>query len=192
MVMKLNSAIVLVVIFAACNSAPSAPAAEPAKADSSSASAAAVKPINSPYEIMYSSKFAIDDPKNAETLLALWKAYDDGDLSKGKDMIADSIEMMMGNGAMMHLTRDSATAMVQAVRSSYKSAVDRVDAVIALKSVDKNEHWALIWGKEIDTHKDGKVDSMEIHEVWRFNSAGKADMIMQYGRPAAPPAAKKK
>lgn len=190
MIMKLISAIALVVILAACNSTPSAPAADAAKADS--ASAAAVKPINSPYEIMYSSKFVIDDPKNAETLLALWKFYDEGDLSKGKDMIADSIEMHMGEGSTIHASRDSATAMVQAVRSSLKSAVDRVDVVMALKSVDKNEHWALIWGTEIDTHKDGKVDSMEIHEVWRFNSAGKADMMMQYSRPAAAPMAKKK
>jgi len=190
MIMRLNSAIALVVILAACNSTPSTPAAEPTKADSSTT--AAVKPINSPYEIMYSSKFVIDDPKNAETLLALWKAYDEGDLSKGKDMIADSMEMIMGNGAVIHASRDSATAMVQASRSALKSAVDRVDAVIALKSVDKNEHWALIWGTEIDTHKDGKVDSMAVHEVWRFNSAGKADLLMQYGRPAAPPAASKK
>jgi hypothetical protein len=188
MVMKLNSPIALVVLFAACNSAPSAPATAPAKTDS----AVAVKKINSPYEIMYSSNFVIDDPKNAETLLALWKVYDNGDLSAGKDMIADSMEMYMGNGARIHTSRDSAIAMVQAVRSSYKSAVDRVDAVMALKSVDKNEHWALIWGTEVDTHKDGKVDSTELHEVWRFNSAGKADLIMQYTRPAAPPAPPKK
>jgi len=187
MIMKLNFAIVLAVLFAACNSAPSAPQA--AKTDSS---AAAVKPIKSPYEIMYSSNFVIDDPKNAETLLALWKVYDEGDLSKGKDMIADSMEMYLGNGARIHASRDSAMVMVQAVRSSYKSAVDRVDAVMALKSVDKNEHWALIWGTEIDTHKDGKVDSTELHEVWRFNSAGKADLVMQYTRPAAAPAPMKK
>ena len=185
--MKLNSAIALAVFFAACNSAPA-----PAHQKTDSAAAATPKLIKSPYDIMYSSNFAIDDPKNAETLLALWKTYDEGDLSKGKDMIADSIEMHLGNGMTMHTTRDSATAMVQAIRSSYKSAVDRVDAVMALKSVDKNEHWALIWGTEIDTHKDGKVDSTELHEVWRFNSAGKADMIIQYTRPAAPAAPPKK
>jgi hypothetical protein len=187
MIMKCNSAIVLVVLFTACNSAPSAPAPEPAKADS----AAAVRSIKSPYDVRYSSNFAIDDPKNAETLLSLWKIYDEGDLSKGKDMIADSMTLMLDNGAIVHLSRDSAIAMVQAVRSSYKSAVDRVDAVMALKSVDKNEHWALIWGMETDTHKDGKVDSTDLQETWRFNADGKADLLYQYSRPGGPPAKKK-
>jgi hypothetical protein len=31
------------------------------------------------------------------------------------------------------------------------SAVTTVDAVMPIKSVDKNENWALIWGKEVDT-----------------------------------------
>src|SRR5215469_9818926 len=109
--MKKLPLIALLAVLSACNSAPSSPAAAPAK--SGGDSAAAVKPIKSPYEIMYSSKFEIDDPKNAETLLALWKVYDDGDLSKGKEMIADSIEMHFANGAMVKASRDSATAMVQ-------------------------------------------------------------------------------
>lgn len=191
MIMKLNSAIALVMIFAACNSAPSTPATEAAKPDSSAA-AAAVKPIKSPYDIMYSSNFVIDDPKNAESVLTLWKVYDNGDLSAGKDLIADSMEVHLGDGTVFHASRDSVIAMVQAVRSSFKSAVDRVAVVMAVKSVNKNEHWALIWGTEVDTHKDGKVDSTELAEAWRFNSAGKADVIRQYMRPAAPPTPKKK
>ncbi len=49
--------------------------------------------IKSPYPIGYSSDFEKDDPKNAETLLALWKAWDNGDLAAAKDMFADSVEL---------------------------------------------------------------------------------------------------
>ncbi|HEY4335667.1 MAG TPA: hypothetical protein VGM89_07210 [Puia sp.] len=180
--MRLNSAIALVFVFAACNSAPSTPATEAAKVDSS----AAVKPINSPYEIMYSSKFTIDDPKNAESVLALWKAYDDGNLSTTKDLIADSIEVYLSSGGEMKSSRDSMIAGIQGHRNSFKSAVDRVNAVMAVKSTDRNEHWVLIWGTEIDTHKDGKVDSTELQETWRFAADGRANLLFQYSRPAGP------
>ncbi|GGB18357.1 hypothetical protein GCM10011511_47730 [Puia dinghuensis] len=142
-----------------------------------------MKPIESPYQIAYSSKFVIDDNKNAESVLKLWKVYDNGDLSAGKDLIADSIRIYLGDGTEMRGSRDSMTAAVQAFRNSFAAAVSRVDAVMAVKSTDKNEHWALIWGTETDTHKDGKIDSTDLQETWRFNKDGKADVVYQYARP---------
>ena len=58
---------------------------------------------------------------------------------------------------------------------------------MASKSVDKNEHWALIWGKEVDTDKKGKVDSSYLQETWRFNNDGKDDLMFQYRQAATPP-----
>lgn len=129
----------------------------------------------------------MDDPKNAESLLAIWKSYDNGDLSVTKDMFADTIEAAMGDGSMMRGSRDSIIATVQTFRNSFKSAVDRVDAVMAVKSTDKNEHWVLIWGTETDTYKNGKVDSTHLQETWRFNQDGKANFVLQYRRSATPP-----
>ncbi|MDE3125689.1 MAG: hypothetical protein KGK14_09260, partial [Bacteroidota bacterium] len=56
-----------------------------------------------------------------------------------------------------------------------------------IKSIDKNENWALIWGKEVDTYKNGKKDSTHIQETWRFNKDGKADLFYQFKAAAAPP-----
>jgi hypothetical protein len=62
--------------FTACNSN------EPAKTDAmKSGMDSTMQAINSPYAIGYSSKFVMDDPKNAESLLTLWKDWDNGDLS---------------------------------------------------------------------------------------------------------------
>ena len=141
---------------------------------------------------MYSSKFVMDDPKNAESLLAIWKSYDNGNLSTAKDLFADTIEAQMGDGSTMRAARDTMLATEQAFRNTFKSAVDRVDAIMAVKSTDKNEHWALIWGMETDTYKNGKVDSTYLQETWRFNKDGKADLIMQCKRPAAPPMVRSK
>lgn len=174
-----------VVVLAACNSN------ESTKTDATGDSVKTVAETNmpaikSPYPIGYSSDFEKDDPKNAETLLALWKDWDNGDLTAGKDMFADSVEMYFSDGSSMHSTKDSVIAEAQKFRSTFASAVSSVDAVMASKSVDKNEHWALIWGKEVDTDKKGKVDSSYLQETWRFNKDGKADLMFQYRRAIAP------
>ncbi|WP_188936534.1 hypothetical protein [Puia dinghuensis] len=179
--MPRTPALALLVFLAACHSTPSTPATDSTMAKTDSA--AMMKPIESPYQIAYSSKFVIDDNKNAESVLKLWKVYDNGDLSAGKDLIADSIRIYLGDGTEMRGSRDSMTAAVQAFRNSFAAAVSRVDAVMAVKSTDKNEHWALIWGTETDTHKDGKIDSTDLQETWRFNKDGKADVVYQYARP---------
>jgi hypothetical protein len=149
--MKLPLLLAPLVFLAACNSTAPASTADSAKIISDSAST--VKAIQSPYDIIYSSKFVMDDPKNAESLLG---------------------------------SRDSIIAAMQSVRNSFSAAVERVNAIMAVKSTDKNEHWALIWGMEKDTHKNGKVDSVYLQETWRFNQDGKADLLYQFSQAAAP------
>lgn len=182
--MKKIFVIASLALFAACNSNKSE------KTDSMKSvpdsSMTAMRDINSPYPVAYSSKFAMDDPKNAETLLNLWKMWDDGDLSKGKDMFADSIEMHFSDGSMVKAPRDTIIAVGQKMRNSLGTAASSVDAIMAVKSTDKNEHWACIWGMEKDSNK-GKVDSFYLQETWRFNKDGKADLMYQYREEAAPP-----
>jgi hypothetical protein len=172
-----------VVFMAACNSTPSGQTEMAKTLDSSGVS----QTIKSPYAIMYSSKFVIDSPRNAESLLTLWKDWDNGDLSAHKNLFADSIQFHFSDGTNIHLSRDSAVAIAQNQRNSYAASVDRVDAIMAVRSTDKNDHWALIWGTEIDTDKKGKVDSANLMEAWRFNKDGKVDLLTQYRQGAYPP-----
>ncbi|HEX3078965.1 MAG TPA: hypothetical protein VHQ04_00820 [Puia sp.] len=181
--MKQNLLFAFLFILVSCNSNQPAQT-EAAKPASDSV---VVQNINSPYPIQYSSKFVMGNPKYAENVLTLWKDYDNGTLSAHKDLFADSVQAMLGNGAMMHASRDSIIAGVQSHRNMLSSAVDRVDAVTSLRSTDKNEDWVLIWGTEIDTYKNGKVDSVDLQETWRINKDGKADMLLQYMRPYAHP-----
>jgi len=45
----------------------------------------------------------------------------------------------------------------------------------------------VIWGRERHAYKNRKVDSSHLQETWRFNQDGKADLVFQYKRSAAPP-----
>jgi len=183
--MKKFFVVASVAMFAACNSPEPAKtvATEPAAATDSTAQ----QDITSPYPINYSSKFVMGDAKNAENLLTLWKDWDNGSLSTHKDIFADSLEMHFADGSMMKAGRDSVIAAAQMYRNTFASAVSSVDAIMAVKSTDKNENWALIWGKEIDTNKKGKIDSFYLQETWRFNNGGKADLMYQFKQGAAPP-----
>ena len=155
--------------------------------DSITASTTTMADVTYPYDISYSSKFKMAEPKYAQTILTLWKDWDNGDLSAHKDMFADSIEMHFADGSMMHSVRDSVVAAAQSVRNMFTSAVSSVFTVTSLRSTDKNENWALIWGKEIDKDKNGKVDSFYLQETWRFNKDGKTDLLYQYKAAAMPP-----
>jgi hypothetical protein len=174
----------LVVLLAACNGSSSTSNTDSTKmaADSST-----IRPIQSPYDIMYSSKFVMDDPKNAESVLKFWKAFDNADFSTVKDLFADSFDVTLADGMKMHLSRDSTMSAVLMHRNSFAAVSSRVDAIMAVKSTDHDEHWALIWGSEKDTHKDGKIDSVELQETWRFNKNGQADLLFQYKQSSTPP-----
>ena len=179
--------------FAACNNST-----DKAKVDSMSTGTdttatapTTMAPINSPYPVDYSSKWEIGEPKNAETILNLWKDWDNGNLMNSKDRFADSITLHFSNGAMIHASRDSALAMAQAERNKLASSVSTVDVVMSVKSTDRGENWAMIWGREVDTDKKGKVDSSDLHEAWRLNKDGKADLVYQFRATIAPPKKKK-
>ncbi len=171
-------------LLAACNSN------EPAKVDSmksGSDSATTNQDVTYPYQIQYSSKFEIGDPQQAKMILDVWKDWDNGNLANHKENFADSLEMHFADGSMMHSSRDSVLATGQSYRNMYASSVSRVDAVVPLKSIDKNENWVCVWGMETDTDKKGKVDSFYLQETWRFNKAGKTDLLYQFRAAGTPP-----
>ncbi|HYJ38303.1 MAG TPA: hypothetical protein VEV87_06785 [Chitinophagaceae bacterium] len=173
-------------LLAACNSGTKDEVASVAPNADSSAAASAEN-ITYPYTAMYSSKFTIGDPKHAKLVLDLWKDWDNGDLSKSKDKFADSVYMYFWDGSKLEATRDSVIAVSQKFRDSYVSVTSSIDAFVALKSTDKDESWVNIWGKEIHTDKKGKVDSINLHEVWRINKDGKTDLCYQFANMPAKP-----
>ena len=142
--------------------------------------------VTYPYDVQYSSKFEIGDPNQAKIILDLWKNWDNGTLANSRDNFADSVDMHFSSGYRMHASRDSVIAAGQKERDGLSKAVSTVDAVTPLKSTDKNENWVTVWGKEVDTHKDGKVDSTFLQETWRFNKDGKVDLLYQYAAKPMP------
>lgn len=138
------------------------------------------------YEAGYSKSFEMGEAKHAETVLALWKDFDNGNLEPSKGLFADSVSFLVSDGSIIAGTRDSAIASVQAWRNTLSSVKSSVDAILPVRSIDKNENWVSIWGKEISTDKKGKTDSVYLQESWRFNKDGKIDLMLQHMRVLKP------
>ena len=137
------------------------------------------------YPVEYSSDFTIGDPKYAQMVLELWKDYDNNTFDNHKDYFADSVTMDF-SGSTMSGTRDSIVASTKAHRGSFKNAASTVEVITTLKPKGKDETWVCVWGKEVDTHNNGKMDSIYLNENWRFNKDGKIAYMSQFQAMPAP------
>jgi hypothetical protein len=152
-----------------------------------SASASEPAKVDLPYEIGYSSQFEIADAAKSKIILDIWKDFDQGTLEHCKNMFADSVTINLAGGQNSHASRDSIIAMVQNYRNTMAAVTSKVDAVLSTRSTDKNQNWVCVWGSELDTYKDGKMDSVGLMESWRFDKDGKVDRILQYNRKLSAP-----
>lgn len=175
---------VLALSFMACNNE---------KAPETMAEAKAIVPANMyGFTPTYSASFVMDSAANTETILALWKDWKDGDLSVGRSHFADSLSLFLADGSMMSGPTDSVMKGVQTYRSSFKGMDIVVEAIFSTKSTDRGDNWVAVWGHEIQTDMNGKVDTVSLQETWRFNKAGKVDLMFQAARKGMlpPPPAK--
>ena len=171
--------IFVVIVFTACKS-------DEAKVDSMSTKDSANNETYL-YTATYSSKFEIGESKHSQTILKMWKAWDNGDLNSVKDMFADSVVVRLGNGLVDIGPRDSIVAHAMQFRNTLDSVSSKVIAFLPLRSTDKDENWVGVWGTEVSKDKSGRIDSVHMHEIWRIDKNGKINFMEQYNRPATAP-----
>lgn len=182
--------IVAAIAFVGCNSNKDENKGDSMKSSGSDSTKQAT--VTYDYPVTY-SKFEIGDPANAKKLTELWKDFDNGDLSVHKGYFADHVEMYLANEAPMVGPIDSIINAVQNYRNTMTSVKTTVDALVSLHNLDSNYNYVTIWGKSVNTYKNGKVDSSYLQEVWRFNKDNKVDWMAQYAStPPAMAASKKK
>lgn len=135
-----------------------------------------------PYVASYSSSFEIGNAEYAATILqGSWKDWEENNLDNMKNWMADSIVAYHSDNSVVNGI-DSLMARWKKGRADLSSTNTTIDAVIPVYSTDKNENWVLVWATEIDTKKDGTVDTLGIMETWRINKDGKADLLYQFDR----------
>ena len=132
-----------------------------------------------PYTAEYSSQFAPGNPAHGKMILDMWKAWDDAAFERQTGYIADTIRMELPTGEVI-TGKDNFMNTSRQYRGMFTTVKSNVEVWIPLKSLDRNENWVAIWGREEDTDKDGKVTTQRLHEIWRINKDGKIDFMRQY------------
>jgi hypothetical protein len=156
------------------------------------ASSTTTPAVDYPYTATYSSQMEVGDPNNSKKILEIYKDYDNGNLLAHKEYFADSIAFDLASGNTVMGTRDSILNTAQKERNNMKSVEDKIITFVPSHAKDKGENWVSVWTKEIDTHKDGKIDSTFLNENWMFNKDGKISYMVQLSAKAAPPKEAKK
>jgi len=139
--------------------------------------------LSYPYTADYSSKFEMGNPKNALTILQLYKDWDNNTLNNSKSSFAEMNDtLVFYDGTMLAGSRDSIVAVSDRMRAGMGTVQSVVHAWLPLRSVDRNEDWVIVWVKELRTDAKGKKDSTELQETWRLDKDGKANLLYQYAQ----------
>jgi hypothetical protein len=137
------------------------------------------------YPVQYTN-FEMGDAKHAQSILNIWKAWDNNDLTSVKDSFSDSLELHLADGSLIKGSRDSVLSTLQLYRNNFSSIKSSVDGVMSIKGLNKNtnqnENYVAVWGKEVSTTKNGKTDSLWLHEIWLIDKDGKTNYATQYSQ----------
>lgn len=131
-----------------------------------------------PYKALYSSDFRMGNPAYVKKILDLWKDWDDNLLDR-HDYMADTVVMMLPDGIVLK-GKESAMSSSKAYRNTLGNVKSQLHAWIPLYSNDRKEDAVLVWGTEERTNADGKVENVDLHEVWWFNKDGKISVMRQW------------
>jgi ketosteroid isomerase-like protein len=150
--------VVVSAVYSACTGTTTA-------SNESNASSANTSTITYPYTASYSSKISIGKDSNSLLVLNSYKAWEAGDMNAFGNLIGDSLYMTFSDGTEFAGTHDSAIAMAKKYRDSLASIKIDMDVWEPVHSDDKNDDAVLTWYKEIDTYKNGKIDSTYYHDI---------------------------
>ncbi len=140
----------------ACNNEP---APTEATADTAKETPAAAASVTMPYTPMYTTFTDDVSDNDVLTVLNSYKAWETGDMQALKATYADTTSTTTADGVTVRASADSVINFQKPYRDKISSVKINMTAWKKMHSVDHNEDWVCVWYDEIDTYKNGKVDS---------------------------------
>ncbi len=130
------------------------------KPEETAANEPAASSVQLPYTASYSSQFTQDvSDQDLLTVLNSYKHWETGDMTALRATFADSISFEGWDGFVHNGTSDDLIKRWSSSRDSLSSVSINMVAWMKAHSTDKNADFITVWYTEIDTYKDGKVDS---------------------------------
>lgn len=121
-----------------------------------------------PYKASYASNFTTDvSDADLKMVLKSYKDWESANLSGLEAVLGDSIDYDASDGSSHHLKKADLLKMWTTYRDSLSSVTIDMYAWQKMYAPDKKEGHVVTWYKEIDTYKNGKVDSATYHDINR-------------------------
>ena len=116
--------------------------------------------VTLPYKASYATEFTNDIPDSMLLLvLNTYKYWESGDMNALRATMGDSMSVYGADGFKFNGLTDSLMPKWKAVRDSLSSVAITMDVWLKNHSVKDSMNYINVWYKEIDTYKNGKVDS---------------------------------
>jgi hypothetical protein len=132
-----------------------------------------------PYAPRLDVDFSGGDDTKAKIVLNIWRSIAGGDLSTSATYFADSLTMVFP-GKRISGGKDSILQIFQTQRAGLSTLQPHIDYWKPVFNKEKNEDWVLIWLNQEGTKPDKTLDSYAVHQVWKFDVAGKIYQVMEY------------
>ncbi len=154
----------LAVLLLSCNNDKEKPAAT-----ETTAAAETEKPaVDLPYKASYSSSFTTDvSDADLKMVLTSYKDWADGNFAGLEPVIGDSVYYDASDGSSHQLTKAGLIKLWKSYRDSLSSVTIDMYGWHKMYATDQKEGHVVTWYKEIDTYKDGRVDSATYHDINR-------------------------
>lgn len=136
------------------------------------------EPLN--YPALYTD-WEIDNKDNLNTVLNVYKDWDEVSVNKLTDFFADSVVLDMPDGKRTDGTKEEVVTKMEKFRSAYSSTHNQVLNAIPLINKKTNVHWVRVMVYNKWTYTDNKRDSMLYYDLWRFKG-NKIDYLLSLGQ----------
>ena len=121
------------------------------------------------YPALYSN-WEMGQRENINTVLSLYKAWDESSVNNMKDVFADSVILDLPSGRRVTSSRDKITDILVKFRSNFTSTANQVISIYPLVNKETNDEWvaALLYNKW--TYKDKVRDSSLFQDLWKLQN----------------------
>lgn len=122
--------------------------------------------LSLPFKALYSSSFS-DNVSDADLTMVMgtYKDWQDGNIGGIEAVLADSVDYDASSGVSKTYAKNALAQLWKTYRDSLSSVKIEMYAWRKMYTTDKKEAHVVTWYKEIDTYKDGRIDSAMYHDI---------------------------
>lgn len=144
---------------------------------------ASTQPADLPYKASYTTQWSSDvSDADLKLVLSSYKDWENNNMAGLSQAIADTLEVDLADGRHMKVAKVEIMKIWTTGRDSLASSSIKMDTWHKMFATDKKDTYIVTWYDQVDTYKDGRVDSASYHDINQVKD-GKIVWYAQYKRP---------